>query len=650
MSKWTKKPGLIMALVAGLVSVALIAAACGGDDEVDAPAAVNTPLPAAAAAAPPPGAAAPPPPPGAAAAPKAPAPAAAAAAAAAAPTAAPKAAVAAPVAAARSTATAVPRALTGIIPGSKLTIATGALGTTACASKAVPYKKSAPNSNPTKDAFMLLDQSGSLLPHAIADWDISADLKDWSLTMRDDIYFWAFDRFADVEDLRWSLYDGNWTGRFAGSPRGREFVASESTILGDYTLGIQFELNPWGSPHKHMTDVTARWGGMMPSKEILEMGNQDVATGYGEFLCTDPGPYNSGGYTYVRQIGDELVDYEANPNWWHDPVVDFERMSMIHIPESATRLALLATEAADIAVISIPLLHQVDKMEHIRVLVQPHSVVLPWYFLNMWEEGHPAREDAFSANNPFLDVRVREAFNIGVDRDEIIEVLYKGLAERDDAPNAWGNTYMWDHPTVLEMRNNPIPFDPERARQLLQEADFDFDMKIPAAMFSSVSSFTPELQDTLEAAVSQWIGNLGVKVEFIITGTGFYGDLIAGKTVPYYLWGSERSSAVAKETMIHAQYFGPASVNFANTHWDPINEMRERGFACATLACFTQAGADISKFLRDNWLTIPMFITPVMFGVDKEKIESWPVVSGPLREHYMQFIRATEGYRNALSK
>ena len=234
----------MIALIAVLASVALIAAACGGDDdEVDTPAAGAAPPPGAAAQ---PGAASPPPP-------------------------------------------GAPVATTGTIPGSTLDVAGPTIGKTTQESVEGPYDFSRPGSNITKDDFLLLSPSGELLPHVIAKWDFGDETKHWTLTMRDDIKFTAYDRIADVDDLKWSLFEGHWTGFKSGGTISRAFQTAQTTIVDPLTLKIDFEGATFGVAFSGLTQLEETVG-IYPSDDILALGAGDATTGWGEFMKTTPGP------------------------------------------------------------------------------------------------------------------------------------------------------------------------------------------------------------------------------------------------------------------------------------------------------------------------------------------------------------------------
>jgi len=478
------------------------------------------------------------------------------------------------------------------------------------------------------------------MPHVIDSWDYGAGTKSWTLTMRDDVYFPAYDRFGNSEDLLWSIYEGHWTGYKSGGSTSRSFQTSIPTIVDGLTLKIEFEQATFGVAYDGFT-VREETTHFSPSKEILEMGNGDAAAGWAKFMALEPGPISSGPYMYVRQVPQELNEYTVNTDW-HGPSPDFERLILQEVTEPATRIALLATEKADIVLLSAPALAQAAVIDSAKIITNPYSVFVQFYFLNLWEEGHPA----YDASNPFLDIRVRQAFNFSVNRQEINDVIYGGETTTQDAPIMNPVKFSWNHPIVVEMRNNPIPFDLDRAKQLLKDANFDFDREI-AAVTGRSSAAVPEAIELTEAVVQGWIRDLGVKISMEDTSENVYAQLHDGNAVRWLLWSRERIGGAGRHILGPARYFGPGSVNFAATHWDRISVMREKALAATSIDVYNEWNAKISKFIRDEAIMVNLFTNPIYYGANKARVESWPMTPGITREHYMEYIRATDELRKS---
>ncbi len=109
---------------------------------------------------------------------------------------------------------------------------------------------------------------------------------------------------------------------------------------------------------------------------------------------------------------------------------------------------------------------------------------------------------ALNENNEFLkDVRVRKAVGMALDVDTMITALYNGDARRENGIIPSG---IWGHNDSLE----GIPFDPEGARKLLEEAGYaDGQVQFELSMDSTASG-TIQL---VCQSVSQMLEKAGIK-------------------------------------------------------------------------------------------------------------------------------------------
>ncbi len=127
---------------------------------------------------------------------------------------------------------------------------------------------------------------------------------------------------------------------------------------------------------------------------------------------------------------------------------------------------------------------------------------------------------------PFDDVKVRQAFGMAVDKRRIVDVVLKNIV-----PAA--NSIMPPGMPGYSKDVQGLPFDPARAKQLLQESKYQG--RLPRIVLT-LSGQGQNVGPTVEATLEMWKQNLGVEVEVeqVETAT-FFQDVRRGK---YQMWES----------------------------------------------------------------------------------------------------------------
>ena len=158
-------------------------------------------------------------------------------------------------------------------------------------------------------------------------------------------------------------------------------------------------------------------------------------------------PVGTGPYTFEAwNVGQDIV-LQRNDDYWGE-VPEVEEARYVFRGESAVRAAMVATGEADIA-----------PNVAVQDATDPET---DFSYFN--SETSSFRIDVTTP--PLDDVRVREALNLAVDRDAMIGTIFSEdvvKATQMVVPSILG------HNPELE----PYPFDPERAKALLAEAEAD---------------------------------------------------------------------------------------------------------------------------------------------------------------------------------
>lgn len=150
-------------------------------------------------------------------------------------------------------------------------------------------------------------------------------------------------------------------------------------------------------------------------------------------------------------------------------------------------VAILAQEKGEIDIINV---RSPDDIGHTQANADLDVFPGPKVVGNFLEAG---------AHPPLLsDTRVRQAILYAIDRETILDKLWKGTAAKLDAPIV--------APWVNVDQVNPYAYDPEKAKALLAEAEWDSGENVEI-----VAYYTDQFTSQILAAFQQYLGEVGIK-------------------------------------------------------------------------------------------------------------------------------------------
>ena len=296
------------------------------------------------------------------------------------------------------------------------------------------------------DRLIHIAPDGSFAPGLATEWSVSDDRLTWTFTLREGVTFhdgspftaadvvFTFERIPEVPNS-----PAPFTPRLAA-------IASAEAV-NDHTLVITTSAPAPGLP----TDLSTIY---IVSRNVGDAASADFDR---STASIGTGPYRQVSYS----PGERLV-LERNPDYWGD-VPDFEQVTIRFLETAASRIASLQTGEVDF-VDAVPPndLERLGAMDGISVIAAP-SARMVYMGLDQLEDT-TVRIDP-SVGNPFLDPRVREALSIAINREAIVDRIQfgSGLPANQFAPAG-----IFGHNPDIPS----IPYDPDRARALLEEAGF----------------------------------------------------------------------------------------------------------------------------------------------------------------------------------
>ncbi|OOY21877.1 ABC transporter substrate-binding protein [Thioclava sp. DLFJ5-1] len=164
-------------------------------------------------------------------------------------------------------------------------------------------------------------------------------------------------------------------------------------------------------------------------------------------------PVGTGPYAISEFSPGERVVYTRFDNFWGDKA-PLEKVSVIHIPETASRITALKTGEVDMITNVAP-----DQLSLIEAdpSIKAAGSVTPLFHVMIMNTNHPKLRDP----------RIRQALSLAIDRDALNEALWLGKAvvPSTHTMKEYGDLYMPELKT--------FEYNPEKARELLKEAGYD---------------------------------------------------------------------------------------------------------------------------------------------------------------------------------
>ncbi|NQW23020.1 MAG: ABC transporter substrate-binding protein [SAR202 cluster bacterium] len=326
---------------------------------------------------------------------------------------------------------------------------------------------------------------------AAKDWSMSADAMTWTFNLRDNINFHNGDNLT-AEDVKFSVKlmtsadsVASYKGKVAASITDPE---TQIIVVSPYELQIN-AFKPSGFLNWDLSDIQGVEGLIQPKNYTETVGNDEFAKS----------PVGSGPYKWVGQRKGDYMELEALDEHWRVGVPQYKTVLFRIIPEESTRIAAL--KAGEVDVISVSRERAPDlKKDGLNIYSKNAASVLGLYFHESW------RDDSV-----WKDIRVRKAFNLAINREELCEFIFAG----ECTPAA---VYPWPDiaPGVLDLP--AYPYDPEQAKSLLAEAGYD---GTEIAIRSYPRADTPEGPRFIEAVAAS-LEAVGIKVKIIPTEYASY--------------------------------------------------------------------------------------------------------------------------------
>ncbi|MDX2005609.1 MAG: glutathione ABC transporter substrate-binding protein [Meiothermus sp.] len=209
-------------------------------------------------------------------------------------------------------------------------------------------------------------------------------------------------------------------------------------------------------------------------------------------------PVGTGPYKFDRWQKGQFVELVRNDDYWGTkPSV--ERLRFLAVPEATTRMALVETGQAHVAVRVPPQdVQRLNARPEIDVVTTPSVRTIYLYFNH--------------TKKPFDDVRVRRAINLAINREEIVNFVLGGFGRVSDAPigpGIFGYTRIGNY-----------GFNQSEARRLLAQAGFNAQNPLRFTLSSPNGRYLQDIR--VSEAIQSQLRAVGVEAQIQTLEWGAY--------------------------------------------------------------------------------------------------------------------------------
>jgi oligopeptide transport system substrate-binding protein len=365
--------------------------------------------------------------------------------------------------------------------------------------------------------LVTFDRDLNIVPDLAESWEVSDDGTVYTFHLREDAHFhngkpvraqdfkWSIERACDFRTR--SITADTYLGDIIGCRdklRGNAEEVEGVQVIDDQTLEITID-----QPRVYFLSKLT-----YPTAYVLDQENVERG---GRTWTDNPngtGPFKLGEFRFG-----EIITLERNEDYYREPMPQLERIDFILT--GGSRMVMYEQGELDMTPVGL------NDIERVTDPTNPLSEEL--------ESVDSMGIFYIGLNNsqpPFDDEKVRQAFNYALDRQRIIDVVYK-----ETVPVAWGIV----PPSMPNYENpdlKPLEYDPEKALELIAESKYGDVSELPDITFHVLGAGGATGR-VIEAIVASYEENLGVQIDVQQTDWAtFLSDLNRADN-PNQMWGGE---------------------------------------------------------------------------------------------------------------
>lgn len=462
------------------------------------------------------------------------------------------------------------------------------------------------------DYLIEQEPDGNLVGALAESWEASEDQLTWTFHIREGVLFHNGEELT-AEDVAWSLDRSTFDPETTSGLSTRAQAIESIEAVDDYTVEVktfepQATLPTWFGKHDGGSAAV-----IYSKAHYEEVGDE----------AWQSQPMGTGPYQFVSWEREQSADLTAflDPNrneWQMSRTPHYKDLRVIAVPDASTRVALLQTGEVDLAPIPISSAEQLTGMEGVSLIEVPAGTQSSMFCIGY----------TYNPESACDDQRVREALSLAIDRQAIADALYLGFAIPAAAymagPGAFGN------PEDLES----VPYDPERAQELLAEAGYNADNPLEVVIMASDIPGDFQMMPTLAETIAGYYEQIGVSASLRIEEEEAYKDALFSLQLPGHpgqpvgpptLWmrGVDNRWYFVDEQLSGFTSLGRSGNAIYNeAEYPDIRQRLDEVSGEFDFDLQAEKFAEFHRWMAEEWNQIPLLVGDAVYGVS-EKVGSW---------------------------
>ena len=307
------------------------------------------------------------------------------------------------------------------------------------------------------DKLFDIDEKLQIVPQLATGYEWSADSKTLTIKLRTDVVFHDGEKL-DAAAVKFNIERHK---TMAGSNRSGELRPVESVDVVDPQT-VKLNLS---APFTPILAALADRAGMMVSPKAAKAEGANFGAK----------PVCSGPFKFGERVAQDHITLERYPGYWNKANVHFDKIVYTPIVDATVRLANLRSGQFDIIERVAP--SDIAGLKNDKNLKVERITEIGYQGITI----NVGKSDLAQKNPLGKDAKVREAFELALDRPGIVQVVMDGEATVGNQWVAPSNAYY--------AKNVPVPKrDVARAKALLKEAG------VPNPTFTLVAPTTSDAQ------------------------------------------------------------------------------------------------------------------------------------------------------------